>query len=112
MRFRDSTMLVLRGIQLAVHTVAWGVVSCLPPRFHHLVTIALISGVVVSATPMRVGAQSLHYWVADMLEGIREGMAEDGRILAHAPLTGTLEAGGSASVQVHTCAGIEYTARA
>ena len=46
-----------------------------------------------------------------MLEGIREGMAENGSVPAHAPLRGTLDAGESASVQVHTCSGILYTAQ-
>lgn len=38
-------------------------------------------------------------------------MAEDNSILAHAPFTGTLDAGESASVEVHTCSGILYTAQ-
>ena len=46
-----------------------------------------------------------------MLEGIRESAAEDGSVLAHAPLTGTLDAGESASVQVHTCSGLLYVAQ-
>ncbi len=45
-----------------------------------------------------------------MLEGIRESADEDGSVLAHAPLTGALDAGESASIQVHTCSGILYTA--
>ncbi len=65
----------------------------------------------MTATPIGVSAQSLDRWVADVLEGIKAGMAEGGRILAHAPFTGTLDAGESASIQVHTCSGILYTAQ-
>lgn len=71
----------------------------------------LIGGLVMTATPIPVSAQSLDRWVADVLEGIRERMDEDGSILSHGPLTGTLDAGESASVQVHTCSGIQYTAQ-
>ena len=76
-----------------------------------MATIALIGGLVMTATPLRGSAQSLDQWVADRLEDIREGMAEDGSVLAHAPLTGTLDAGESASIQVHTCSGIPYSAQ-
>ena len=75
-----------------------------------LAAIALIGGLMIAAVPIRVSAQSLHWWVADMLEGIRESADEDGSVLAHAPLTGALDAGESASIQVHTCSGILYTA--
>ena len=71
----------------------------------------LIGGLVMTATPIPVAAQSLDRWVADVLEGIRERMDEDGSILSHGPLTGSLDAGESASVQVHTCSGIQYTAQ-
>lgn len=71
----------------------------------------LIGILMMTATPIGASAQSLDRWVADMLEGIREGMAEGGRILAHAPFTGTLDAGESASLHVHTCSGILYTAQ-
>ena len=111
MRFSDFTVLVPGGICLAVHKVARGVASCLPRRFYRLATIALIGGLMVAVTPIRVSAQPLHWWVADVLEGIRERMDEDGSILSHGPLTGTLDAGESASIQVHTCSGIQYTAQ-
>ena len=75
------------------------------------VAVCLIAGLVMTAAPIRGSAQTLHWWVADMLEGIREGMAEDNSILAHAPFTGTLDADELASVQVHTCSGIQYTAQ-
>ncbi len=65
----------------------------------------------MTATPIPVSAQSLDRWVADVLEGIRERMDEGGSFLSHGPLTGTLDAGDSAIVQVHTCSGIRYTAQ-
>lgn len=110
MRVPDSTVLVRAAIRRALHELALETASCLPRRFHRLAAIALIGGLMVTTTPIRVSAQSLHWWVADMLEGIRESAAEDGSVLAHAPLTGTLDAGESASVQVHTCSGLLYTA--
>lgn len=109
MTFPDSAVRVRGGMRLAVHGVALGGASCFPRRFHRLATIALIGGLMVTATPIRVSAQSLDRWVADVLEGIRERMDEDGSILSHGPLTGTLDAGESASVQVHTCSGVRYT---
>ena len=69
----------------------------------------LIVGLVMTATPFWVSAQSLDRFVANVLESIRDREAEVGNILAHGPLTGTLGAGESASVQVHTCSGIRYT---
>ena len=111
MKFPDSTALVRAGIRRALHELALGTASCLPRRFHRLAAIALIGNLMIAAVPIHVSAQSLHWWVADMLEGIRESAAEDGSVLAHAPLTGTLDAGESASVQVHTCSGLLYVAQ-
>ena len=71
----------------------------------------LIGVLMMTATPIWVSAQSLDRFVADVLEAIREREAEDGKFLSHGPLTGTLDAGASASVEIHTCAGIEYTAQ-
>lgn len=111
MRFPDYTVLVRAGIRRALHELALGTASCLPRRFHRLAAIVLIGNLMIAAVPIHVSAQSLHWWVADMLEGIRESAAEDGSVLAHAPLTGTLDAGESASVQVHTCSGLLYVAQ-
>ena len=80
-------------------------------KFRCRVAACLVGGLVMTATPIPVSAQSLDRWVADVLEGIRERMDEDGSILSHGPLTGTLDAGESASVPVHTCSGIQYTAQ-
>lgn len=71
----------------------------------------LIGGLMMTGVPIWVSAQSLDRFVADVLEALRETRAEAGSILAHGPLTGTLGAGESASVRVHTCSGIWYTAQ-
>ena len=110
MRVPDSTVPVRAAIRRALHELALETASCLPRRFHRLAAIVLIGNLMIAVVPIHVSAQSLHWWVADMLEGIRESADEDGSVLAHAPLTGALDAGESASIQVHTCSGILYTA--
>lgn len=75
------------------------------------VAACLISGLVMTATPFWGSAQSLDRLVADVLEAIREREAEAGNTLSHAPFTGTLNARESATVEVHTCSGIRYTAQ-
>ena len=71
----------------------------------------VIGGLMITAVPTWVSGQSLDRLVADVLEAIREREAEAGSILSHAPFTGTLNARESASVQVHTCSEIRYTAQ-
>lgn len=71
----------------------------------------LIGGLMMTAPPAWVSAQPLDRFVANVLESIRDREAEAGGFLAHGPLTGTLGAGESASVQIHTCSGIQYTAQ-
>lgn len=71
----------------------------------------LIGVLMMTATPFWVSAQSLDRFVSNVLEALRESAAEGDKFLSHGPLTGTLDAGASASVQIHTCAGIEYTAQ-
>ncbi len=75
------------------------------------VAACLIGGLILTAMPIWVSAQSRDRLVADVLEAIREREAEAGSVLSHAPFTGTLNARESASVQVHTCSGIRYTAQ-
>lgn len=75
------------------------------------VAVYLIGGLMMTAMPFWVSAQSVDRFVANVLEALRENRAEAGSILAHGPLTGTLGAGESASVQIHTCSGIQYTAQ-
>lgn len=82
----------------------------LPSTSRCRVVAYLVSGLMMTATPILVSAQSLDRFVANVLEALRENRAEVGSILAHGPLTGTLGAGESASVQIHTCSGIQYTA--
>ena len=76
-----------------------------------LVTVPLIGGLTITATVIPASAQSLDRLVVDVLKAIRAREADLGSILAHAPFTGTLGARESASVEVPTCSGIEYTAQ-
>ena len=70
----------------------------------------LIGSLMMTTMPIPALGQPLAPVVTELLEAIRGNEAENGRIPSHAVLSGTLERGESASVQLHTCAGIEYRA--
>ena len=61
-------------------------------------------------TPIRAVGQPLDPLVAKQLEASTELQAQWGKVPSHAVLSGDLGHGESASVQVHTCASIEYLA--
>ena len=70
----------------------------------------LIRGSIITATVSPASAQPRDRVVAEVLE-LRIGReAERGRVPSHRVLTGTLGAGESESVRVHTCSGMEYEA--
>ena len=75
-----------------------------------LAVIALIGGSINTAASIPAAAQPRDRAVADFLEWDVGQQAERGRVPSHRVLTGTLGAGESERVQVHTCSDMEYTA--
>ncbi len=69
----------------------------------------LIGGLMMTAAPVRALGQPPDPLVSALLESMRSGEAAAGSILSHAPLMGALNAGESASFEVHACSGIQYT---
>ena len=110
MTFPGSTAHIRAGIRPAARAVARSAASCWLRRSRRLATISLMGGLMMTATPIPALGQPLDPVVTELLEAIRGNEAENGRIPSHAVLSGALERGESASVQLHTCAGIEYRA--
>ena len=75
-----------------------------------LAAIFLVCGSIITATPIPASAQPRDRVVAEVLELHIGREAERGRVPSHRVLTGTLGAGESESVRVHTCSGMEYEA--
>ena len=60
--------------------------------------LLLIRGLLMPLIPIRAFGQPLDTFVANVLERVRTGGVENGRIPSQAVLSGTLERGGSESV--------------
>ena len=77
-------------------------------RSGRLVAIFLIGGSIITATSIPVSGQPRDRVVAELIDFSNEVEAEGGKVPSHAVLTGTLRAGETQDVQVHTCADIKY----
>ncbi len=75
-----------------------------------LPAIFLICGSIITATSIPASGQPRDRVVAELIDFSNELEAEGGKVPSHAVLTGTLRAGETEDVQVHTCADIEYRA--
>ena len=79
-------------------------------RFGHSAAGSLVGALILALSPVWASAQPRDRVVAELLNSQSQLEAELGRVPSHPMLTGTLSAGESESVQVHTCSGMEYKA--
>ena len=107
-RCRDSPANTHPGIRPVASRETQRPMTRLLRSFGPLVTSFLIGGSMMTTMPIAAFGQSLDPVVEELIEFIKESYAEVGRISSHAPFTGTLDAGETAKVRVHTCSGIEY----
>ena len=107
---RVSSVRARLEIRRVAHGETQRVMSRLLRSFGRLVAIFAIGGSIITATSIPASAQPRDRVVAEVLEWDVGQQAERGRVPSHRVLTGTLGAGESERVQVHTCSDMEYTA--
>ena len=98
------------NVRPIVRRKVWSVTGRVLRGSKRLAAIALIGGSINTAASIPAAAQPRDRAVADFLEWDVGQQAERGRVPSHRVLTGTLDAGESERVQVHTCSDMEYTA--
>ena len=108
MRCRDSPEHTHPGICPVASGETQSAMSRLLRSSGRLVAILLIGGSIITATSIPVSGQPRDRVVAELIDFSNEVEAEGGKVPSHAVLTGTLRAGETHDVQVHTCADIEY----